>query len=434
MLVRYYPGVGTFVTAFMVVALCAPLPTGAAEWSVEPSVRAARQYNDNVNNTLQSRSAVYITSVEPILNLGVRSDIWQINGNIDYTKNRFTPVTDLDNNNQRFALSSSYQTERSSWQLSGTSENTAFITERNLGGNIGYVQANQIRNNRSISPTWTWSMTQMMRLQLTYQMSDVSYVNGESVLLYDYRVQSTTISLLKQINSLDLVSVNAGYSYYRVPKTGIISRSTNIQAGLTSQFTETLKGTITAGARNTTTVIPGGVPLYNFNDPGFQQCVSFANFIGVNWQDYCSLPFVGYTKTQRTEKTSTIYNLNLEKSFENIQFNFALSRSVEPNPTGSESITNWLSLGLEKPLAEKLTGYFTVSGYTSSTIAGNVTGVDYRVYHLEPKLRWQWTREMSVDGAYRYDHLKRNSENMPVVARSVSLSLTYNWPKMAISR
>jgi hypothetical protein len=432
MLPRFYSRAFLFTVLYLPLLFIISQAANSAEWSMQPSVQAGREYNDNIRYTLQPHGTVYGTFINPSLDAGVRSAIWQLNGNIDYMQKRYPTATDLDSDDHRFNLSSLFQTERSVWQLSGSSAKSSLVTEQQSNTSTGVTQLNRVQDSRNIGPTWTWFMTELTRVRLAYQVSDVSYVDGASALLYDYRQQSTTISLLHQLNPQDLISVDAGYSYFRVPITGVVSRGASIQAGLTRQFTETLKGTITAGARNTATVIPGGTPLYNYSNPNdFLSCFLGALVAGEDWRVVCA---TGFTTTQRLDTTSVIYNINLENQFGNMQANLVLTKAVEPTAFGAESTTDSLTFGVGKPLSEKLSTGFSVYAYKTSTIAGNVTGVDRRYYQLEPRLGWQWTREASVNSSYRYSHLKRNGENMPVTANSVYLTLMYQWPKLSISR
>lgn len=392
---------------------------------MQPSVRAGREYNDNITYTLQPHSAVYGTSVGAILDAGIRSDIWQVNGNVDYRKKRYSGANNLDSDDHSFSLSSLFQTPRIVWQLNGVSEKTSLVTEQQSNTNTGLVQTNRVQDTRNISPVWTWSMTEITRLQLAYKMSDVSYVNGESALLYDYRQQLATVSVLHQLNPRDLVTIDAGYSYFRVPKTGIISQGPSVQASLTRQFSETLKGSIAGGARKAKTMIPGGTPLYD------STCVDFTNHFGLNPDAYC---ITGYSPTQRLETTSATYNINLEKKFNNAQANLIFLQAITPTALGAESKINSLNLNITKPLTERIVVGFNVYAYKTNTIGGNILNVDRRFYKFEPHVNWRWTEELSVTGSYSYNHLTRDSDDRSAIANSVYLTLIYQWPRMGFSR
>ncbi len=404
----------------------------SAEWFMQPSAQVGREYNDNITYTLQPHNAVYGTFANAILDAGIRSNIWQVNGNVDYRKKRYSGANDLDSDDHSFSLSSLFQTPRTIWQLDGTSAKSSLVTEQQSSINTGLVQTNRVQDTRSISPMWTWAMTEVTRLRLNYRVSDVSYVNGESSLLYDYRQQSTTASILHQLNPQDLVTIDAGYSYFRVPKTGVISRGPSIQTSLTRQFSEALKGSVGIGEHKTTTIIPGGTPLYDYPNLSSElSCFASAYF---NSQDPYIICATGYSSTQRLNETSITYNISLEKKFNNAQANFFLAQDVAPTASGAESKTNSLNLDVTKPLTERLTSKFTVYAYKTSTIGGNISRVDRRFYQLEPGLTWRWTEELDVIGSYRYSHLKRDNDNRSVIANSAYLTLVYQWPKMGFSR
>src|SRR4030065_2549193 len=92
--------------------LIIPQFSHAAEWSMEPSVRVASKYNDNIRMTAQPHNNVHGFTTAPKLDLGVRSDIWQINGSAEYERKNYSGEEGLDTNNKYLSLSSSYRAER----------------------------------------------------------------------------------------------------------------------------------------------------------------------------------------------------------------------------------------------------------------------------------------------------------------------------------
>ncbi len=414
--------------AFLSAVVCLPFlllvsqVTSAAEWSAEPSVLVGREYNDNLRLTLQPHNAVNSISISPKIDLSVRKEIWQLDGAAELIRKRYSGDNSLDRDDRNFNIASSYQTERSMWRLSGYQTKASVLTDQLNNVNTGLVQVQSVQNAHSINPSWIWSMTELTQLQLGYQVTDVNYVNGSSLALYDYRSQNTTARLTRQFSSQISGLLDASYSYFRVPATGVESRSNNVQAGVTGTFSETLSGFLMGGLRRTVTIIPGGAPIYS------RRYLSFGSLI---------IPVIvqtGVTATRRDERTSSVYSANLDKTFENMRLGIVLSRALEPSGSGGQVRTDSLNLNLERPLSEKLKAYFSVGIYGVSEDTGNVTEVDRRVYQAQPRMRWQWTPELNIDATYNYIHLKRASEDRAVSARSAYLALSHQWPKMSISR
>lgn len=264
MLVRYYPRAGAFVTACMTVAMCVPLSGRAAEWSAEPSVQLRREYNDNINLTLQPHNSVNGSVITPKLDLGSRTEIWQINGTAELSRRRYSGESGsgLDRDDNTFRLASQYATERDTWRLEGNRTLDSVSSDELTSADTGVVQVQKRRESHGISPSWTRMMTETMQLQLTYQLNNVSYVNSQSVGLYDYGYRVATARLTNQVSEQNLVFVTGGYSAFHVPATGFDSVSRTLQAGISRNFSETMQGTLLAGARRTESLTQGGKPIY----------------------------------------------------------------------------------------------------------------------------------------------------------------------------
>jgi hypothetical protein len=392
-----------------------PTPGKAAEWSAEPSIRARGEYNDNRLLTTQPHDTVKGMEVAPKLGLSVRSDIWEINGGAELTRVRYRGDSDLDSDDQSFSLASWYKTERSQWGLSGAKSKTSILNDRQIDVNTGLTQVQRVQDARSISPSWSWDMTELTQLKLSYAVSDVSYANGESLGFYDYRSQTVTSRITRQFSQQNSGLIDVGYSFFRVPKTGVESRSTSVRAGFIRIFSEDSSGSLTAGLRQTATFVPGGLPTYAYDKNGaiFQTGVSTA---------------------QHADSTSPVYNASLERLMNNVRVSITLRRALDPGSNGNQAKTDYFGLNLERPLSARFTAYLSTYAYKVSTITSTISGTDRKLYQVEPRVRWKWTPELSVDTAYRFTHLKRASEDSAAKANAVYLTLVYQWQKISISR
>lgn len=386
----------------------------AAEWSATPSMQLREDYDSNVLLTTQPHSGERSTWATPKLDFGVASDIWQVGGEASYTRRRFPGDSSLNSDAQNLSLGSSYRTEREIWQLSASSSKVSYLAEGTITSNTGVFTQNISSDTNTISPSWTWLMTELTQLQLTYSQSDVSFVNGQSSGLFNYRSSVGSANLSYPLDNHTQIFLTSAYSIFRVPTTTFESKTSSYQVGATRTFSETTKATFAVGGRNT---------LSEQNEP---TCLLF-------FGPSCLVPGPQITVSSRS--SSSIFNASLDKQFETVHVTAAASRSYEPSGTGQELRTDYVSLSFSKPFTEKLSGNLAVVGYKINSDVGSfATLYDSRVYQVQPGLSWPWATGWELDMSYSYTHLQRISETAPATRNAAYLTLTYKWPKMSISR
>jgi len=257
-------------------------------------------------------------------------------------------------------------------------------------------------------------MTELTQLQLAYTQSDVSYVGDQGNGLYhDYRSSAMTLNLTTHLDMYTQVFLSPVYSVFRVPATTFESKTTSYQVGITRTFSATMNGTLSVGERNT----------------------SSENEILVCKLSLGPLCLQTAQETMFSRDSSSIFSANLEKQFETVHLTAVVSRSFAPSAIGEQVRTDLVSFSLSKPFTATLTGNLATYGYRISSETGGVAGADdRRLYQIAPSLRWQWAPEWNLDMSYRYTHLQRVSETTAATSNAAYLTLTYQWPKISISR
>ncbi len=419
MLIRSWLKIILCAAIFFPIMLSISCLSLAAEWSAEPSISTNREYNTNIRLTTQPHNSVTGTTLSPKLNLGVRSDIWQVNGGAEFVQKRFSGESDLDRDDHLFNLSTSYNAERSTWALKGASTKTSTITDQ-VTSTTGLSQVQRVQDERSVTPSLTWLMTELTQLQLTYSLRNLSYVNGASAGLYDYSSRSISATLTNRLAVDYQVFFVAGHSIFRMPSRTLglsyDSKSVNYQMGMTRIFSETLRGTLAVGARETS--VEQGV------------CRAY----GLTTLSGSLLVTCFQSKTQISKESSSVFNGSFEKQFEVLNLTATLSRSLDASALGGQVETDSLYFHLERPVTEKWMSLLDVNAYKTHNIQEDISSGDRRFYSLQPKLIWQWTPEWQTSISYSYIHMKRAHEPTAVTASSVYLSLRYTWPKMSIPR
>jgi len=144
-------------------------------------------------------------------------------------------------------------------------------------------------------------------------------------------------------------------------------------------------------------------------------------------------------ETISSQDSGSVYNANLEKQFETAHLTVTASRSLNPTGNGQQAITDFVSFNLSRPFTAKLTGYLAADGYNynyriSSRTGGVPPAGDYRLYHIGPSFYWRTAPEWNLDGGYRYTYIRREVETTAATSNLLYLTLTYQWPKISVSR
>lgn len=423
----------------------------AAEWFMEPSIRAGYEYNDNARLTLQPHDSVNGYMVGPKLGVGASSGNWRINGSAAYTRRTYNGAGDLDRNDQYYTLGGVLGGERSIWRLDGSLSRSSILTDRLFSPNTGLVQVNTIQDIRNISPSWTWSIDERKQLQLTYNYNDVSFVNGSSVGLSDYSSRGVTAQLMNQLDPLNQVFISVGYSTSRTPHiflatasdtisiisaalepkaTESESHSTVYQGGITHAFSETSNGTLAVGLWNTSSkrTIQTCEQPNPFYIPSLGGDPSFYPLFG----DPC---LKSSDSTLNSKQQSSVFNASLQKQFESTKLDLGLNRSFYPSGTGDQVRTDSVNFTISRSISARLTASLAANTYKVRGTQSSFVVVDDRsLYQIEPKLHWAWTEELDIDASYRYMRLKRITESKAATSNSAYVTLTYAWPKMSFSR
>ena len=381
----------------------------AAEWAARPSLRTGVEYNDNLQLTVQPHDSVRGYTIAPKLDLRVSSEIWQVIGSMEASRKRYPNNDNLNRDDQSYDLTTSYRTERSTWQLAGSRSETSTISEQQITPDTGLVAVPIKYDSHSVTPSWSWAMNELTQLQLSYSLVDVSYVNGQSAGLYDYSARTASAQLTNQISMKNQIYFSAGYSIFNVPSTSFESKSAVYQAGVTRSFSETLRGTLGAGLRKTSID---------------QKIVVCTVYFG---PDYCAQ--TGQV-SESSDNTSSVFNGSLTKKYETVRFDLNVTREYNPSGSGVEVLTDSQSVNLGKKFTARLSGNVSVNNYNYNPQPSDVAGIKRHYYALATGLSWAWTRELNVNFRYRYGHIKRAIEDQAAASNAVYLTLGYQWPKM----
>jgi hypothetical protein len=396
-----------------------PTASEATEWVANPSVSLGFEYNDNIFLTTSPHEPVTGTNLTANLDFGARQEIWELWGGVQLVSRRYMNRDDLDSDNGYANLRYQYRAERNLWTLNGSYADESILGTTTIDPDIGLVEKQTKRRSTNINPAWNWSLTETKQLRVDYQYLDAQYEDGISQGFLDYRQQAVNLTVSDQLTQRTSIYAILGYSDFEVttPESQITtsytstSRTNSAQLGISYDFTETIKGSLSGGPRKTV------------SDDVIQT-------LGICGFFFCLVPV-----TQQNTGYGNVIAGSLESQLELTRTTFRFSRSVSPSGSGSPVQVGDLYLGIYRQITpERLSAQLVAQGYVIRALGNTTSSVDRNYYRLEPGIRWRWTEDLTVEASYRYARQRYLGATDVAAASSVYLTFTYLWPKISVSR
>lgn len=417
--------------SFAIAALALTIASGcavAAEWAAEPSVSLRQEYNDNINLSPLPHKAVWGTILSPSITFSGKSETLEVSGGAQLNFNRYTGAKGLDSDDRIFAFGSQYINERNTWGLNVTSRrDSTHATEQASTGN---VLPRAQRNALIITPSWTHSLTDRLTLRLEYTLNNVTYDDGASIGLVDFKSKEAVASAAYLLTDTDKLTLSWAHSKSTSVGSSV-SNTDEIRAGATHAFSETLQGDAQVGVRRTTSTYFTDV----YSCPGGEYLRKFGSVYYCGIYDYLG-GFHGNLAQlvdPRTSTRGTSLNLGLSKKIGDVDLLTArLSRNISPSGRGLLIETDHLSLGYSKRFSETLSGSINTDLYRNRYPAIANYGSQY--FTIAPSLSWQLSEWWYLDSGVQYANQKSDGATTSVSSNLIYGSIRYNWPKMAVSR
>ena len=394
----------------LAVAMGSPLE--AAEWYAEPSVQGSVEYDDNRRLNVGEDEAELSELFMPELLLGVRTPALDLR-----TAARAEVIHSSDDELNRtnvFArLFGNYLTQRSRWDVDAnwrrdTTLTTAIVDplevpdevpepDTVVDPDIGLVQAEVERNRIQLRPAYTYQLTELTDLALGYRFDDT---------FYDQNVQGTGL--------VDSTShrVLGGTSYKLTPIDNLIGR--------------------------------GEYGRFNSDETSFDQYGAWAGMNHSFSETFFGEVLVGFKHSESTgddedagSDTSFVVNATAEKRFETGRALAIFQRDVDQDGFGSARRIEQLDVRYDWEIVPER-WLFTLRSQvfrTRSLDLGETVEEDNRTYvQVQPRIRWQITRQLYLDFSYRYRF--NDNENAPesADANAALIGLQYVLDRLAMSR
>ena len=412
----------------LVIALAMPMSVQAAEWSAEPKISLRTGYNDNIRLTTAKHDSVWETTLSPSVKFGVAQENQGLSGDAGFAIRRFAGGSGqesndlLDREDYHLNTNAWHTTLRDSFEANLDYTRDSTLDYQLDQGNVTEDRAT--REQFTLGPSWSRTLNELTRLDLSYQYTNVDYTDdsGANLVVYDYHVASA--SLVRQLSPRIQGTLAAGFSSY-LPDNEYNSETLSLQAGLTTNFSETLVASFLAGQRQTTSDSFVGTGFCIGADPGatYPSCTN-----GI------SVPN-GLANTE-VETTAPVFSASLTKTLETVSLSASLSRSSSPSSNGELLDATRLILAGDYKHTETLSSSLKIE-YTENETIVNQAGLPSQdteeFFRVTPRVSWRWRREWSFAGEYQY--AREDDVNRPKATRNaVYVTVSYRPPKRSIAR
>ena len=287
----------------------------------------------------------------------------------------------------------------------GYTSDSTLITEATDTGASNDVVG---RDSIEVTPSLTWQMSERWQTQFSLLFNDISYASGTSGLLgYRYVMGSSTASYT--YNDTTQIFTTFFTSDFDVPEIGNHTRTYGTQLGMTKFLTPTIRVTGSAGY------------VWSTID-------SLERRLGV--VDAPPPPHIGIIDVPvSANATGPIANFSVQKQLSTVSLaKFDYSRQLSPGGRGTQTISDNMTLRADLKLRPDwlliLSGSHDMRTSEGGLFA-NDTDRDFTT--LRGALRYAWTREWWVTGAYRFAFRQNTGLSTDFASgHAVSLTIEYN--------
>lgn len=398
----------------------------AFDWLFEPDFGAKERYTDNLRMQINPSRDNFVTTLSPGVMLGYMAENHGLNATFKWNELIYHGESDLNFSEKIASINENYSGERFKAGISARyAEQSTINTQLDIDG-TGNLQIQIPKTTRSVSPNFTYNLTERDSLQLSYNYTDVGFTKqpglNASRSFSDYSNQQYASTLTHSFSERFSLNVTGSYSLFSsssenppglflntFPVTsGFSQKATtfNYQAGFQYAYDERTRLSLSAGIRDTTTDI----------------------------SSFQTIDFLGFapnqtTVTSRSSKTSgNVFSANLDRQFDWGSLNLNAGRQLTPASTGGQRNTTNFSANLRYNLTERWTTGVTATYLLSESATTNTTNTvsNNRTYiTFSPNIRWKWTPEINLELSYSYRQQQFESLNQTAVGNNLQLQFSY---------
>lgn len=369
-------------------------------------------FNDNIYLGHANPVSTWGGSVTPMLNLRMRTPSSATNIGGRWIFNKYSEES-VRNNDTRMLTASGYKRaskSRFNWRglyKSDTTISTITVIDdvideegtETTDSDTGIVDLNLVaidirRNQLRLRPSWSLDLTRRTSLRIGYQMTDVNY-SGAAGILSDYRTHGVDFGVFNQFNRTTSVGANISATSYKAADDDSESEAYGLMLSLDHTYSPKLRGSLSIGARSAT--------------------ISSDNV------DTDSTGFIANASLARMHSDLTSYSISLE-------------RGVRPSGARTVVISDILRADFTHALSRLLSLSIRSTAFRNKSLDRSRTSSDRMFISVEAGFVRMLTRFWKVEGSYQYRRQEYDNDDFASDGNSVSLSVSYDWPRISASR
>ena len=381
----------------------------AAEWKIDPTIQLRAGYNDNIRLNVDNELSSSKITLIPSAIFSVETPQSGLSGNLRFEFRRFLEESNLNDTNVRFEIDTFHRMERS--EIGFDLDLIRDTTQDSQLEETGLVFDRVNRFLKRASPNWTYNLSERTRLETSYTFSDIGYEKTSNGFV-DSTSHTGQVSLNRVINEKVFTRVTLG-STLTNNDNDVQTTFTFLQGGGSYQFSDTLSATLFAGVRRTTSEFKQQVPIFS---GGF---------------------FVGFAPVSNKVETSNlggVFNGSLTKRFERGSSSLSASRDITNTVSGVLFEVTRLTWTNNYRFSETFSGDLGLALYRSRDDSDLGTSQDRSFYDINPRINWDFAQFWRISASYRYRNQTFDRSNRNATQNVANLTLTYRWPRIAISR
>ncbi len=354
------------------------------------------RYDDNINFTVDNEEDDLVRDLNANAAFGFRTELSDVKFTLHLDDTNYRDNSQKDNSGGLLKLDSAYKLNRSLFRLNGAYEVDSTLTSELE--TTGFVQTHKRRIKQSVSPSWSYDLTERASTQLGYSYTDVTYEDAELTGLSGYRYDSLFAALSYRLTELSQVSVTTIASAYESDRTDMEYDTRGLRFGFASQLSETMSTSLSVGMDHSSsrTTGAGGV-------------------------------------TQSTSDNGLTLDLSLKKNWEISSLSGTLSMAESPSGDGMLHTTK-LGINYKRRLSPRTIFSFNTSLVENSSGGGlDDDSVDRRYVNFEPRLSWKATRWWTISTSYRYRAQEYTASDAGIArSNAIFFNIAYVWPRESL--
>ncbi len=390
----------------LAIGMSISLSAVAAEWTFQPNVRTAGDYNDNANMSSRTDEEEEISGfiVEGSADIGYESAATKFTISPKLRSRYYPNDDDFDSDDQFVKLRYEKNVRSGSFGLRGDFERedirTAELADTDLGeedpddiadDDTGRVGASNRRIKWTATPFWTYRASNISSFYTELKYRDVSYDDTLATRLVDYTDARLTSSYFRTLSDRNTGILTATVRQYDADEIDNDVIGYGLSAGFSRDLTETTRFRALFGLENTQ------------RETGSDD-----------------LAYTGdVTYTQRLETIRLIAQYR---------------RRVSGTGSGALTARDEVNLGFTRDLSELLSAGLGIRAYQTNALDQNVEFNERDYVQLRSQFSWRLTRTFSVQADYRYTLIDRSDEQESANSNRVTLWLTYKPNPISRSR